>query len=258
MTDKAGFDGYQGSGGAIEDWFMLGVLIAASVLAQVFLIQRNKHPEHLHSPPLAWLRALLYFSVVLMLSWVTGVLGALLHSTWVWPGQASKPLWIGLTALWVAATAWGYLYWWPRGTLTYERKLYPVSQILFGLLWGGCSGQLTLVLWSLVEPFGFARWGSALLVFFLLSGYGQIYQSGWWDIHVSPPHNRRATNAKKVLFAHMPFLLIALVHFTLFGDVRMFVGFHAIALACSAVAMRFPPFWETDGPPVNRDSAIGI
>lgn len=192
-----------------------------------------------------------------MLSWVTGVLGALLHSTWVWPGQASKPLWIGLTALWVAATAWGYLYWWPRGTLTYERKLYPVSQILFGLLWGvlGSTHSGALVIGGALRlcPMG-QRFAGVLSALRLRTNL-----SVWLVGHPRvAPHNRRATNAKKVLFAHMPFLLIALVHFTLFGDVRMFVGFHAIALACSAVAMRFPPFWETDGPPVNRDSAIGI
>ena len=146
----------------------------------------------------------------------------------------------------------------PAGTLTHGRRLYPVTQSLFGLAWGLCSAQLTLVLWALVEDFGFARWVTALLVFFLLSGYGQIYQSGWWDIHVSPPHNIRATNAKKVLFAHMPFLLIALTHFTLFGNALLFAGFHAVALACSAVAMRFPPFWEKDGPVVNRDTALGV
>jgi hypothetical protein len=91
-----------------------------------------------------------------------------------------------------------------------------------------------------------------------VGGYGQIYQSGWWDIHVSPPHNIRATNAKKVLFGHMPFLAIALAHFTLFGNALLFVAFHAAALACSAVAMRFPPFWEKDGPVVSKETALGV
>jgi len=244
--------------GGVEDWFVLGLLLSASVLAQVFLVQRNRHPEHVHSPPLAWLRAALYFCVVLVLSWATGVLRVLVHAPCVQTGQQSNPLWLGLTALWAVATAWGYLYWWPRGTLTHDRRLYLVPQALFGLVWGACSAQLTLVLWALVEDFGFARWITAVLVFFLLSGYGQIYQSGWWDIHVSPPHNIRATNAKKVLFAHLPFLAVALTHFTLFGNALVFVGFHAIALACSAVAMRFPPFWEQDGPAVNRETALGL
>jgi hypothetical protein len=252
------FDPPRVYGGGVEDWFILGVLLFASVLAQVFLVQRNKHADNVHSPPLAWIRATLYFCVVLTLSWATGVLKVLVHVPCVLPGQQANPLWLGLTAVWAAATVWGYLYWWPRGTLTHGRKLYVVPQVLFGLVWGVCSAQLTLVLWALVEDFGFARWITGLLTFFLLSGYGQIYQSGWWDIHVSPPHNRRATNAKKVLFAHMPFLAVALTHFTLFGNALVFVGFHAIALACSAVAMRFPPFWEQDGPVVNRDTAIGV
>ena len=252
------FDPPRADVGAPEDWVALSVLVAASVLAQVFLVLRNRHPENVHSPPLAWLRAALYFSVILVLGWATGVLRELVRSPPLLPEQLADPLWIGLTSLWAAATVWGYVYWWPRGTLTHGRKLYLLPQVLFGLAWGLSSAQLTLVLWALVEDFGFARWTTALLVFFLLSGYGQIFQSGWWDIHVSPPHNIRATNAKKVLFAHMPFLLIALAHFTLFGNALLFAGFHAVALACSSVAMRFPPFWEKDGPVVNRDTAIGL
>jgi hypothetical protein len=243
--------------GHAEDWFILGIILAAPVLAQVFLVQRNRHPDNVHSPPLAWLRALLYFSVVLVASWATGVLRVLVHAPIVAPGQASQPLWLGLTGLWLAVTAWAYGYWWPRGTLTHGRRLYLLPQAGFGLLWGLCSGQLTLAFWALLEDFGFARWMTALLVFFVLSGYGQVYQSGWWDIHVSPPHNIRATNAGKVLFGHMPFLVVALAHFTLFGNALVFVGFHAVALAYSAVAMRFPPFWAADGPVVSRETAIG-
>jgi hypothetical protein len=244
--------------GSVEDWFILAVIILATVLAQVFMIQRTKHAENVHSPPLAWLRASLYFSVVLVLSWATGVLQVLVHVPCVPAQDLANPLWQWLTALWTIVTIWAYVYWWPRGTLTYDRKLYLVPQVLFGLAWGFCSGQLTLVMWAVVEEFGFSRWITALGVFFLLSGYGQVYQSAWWDIHVSPPHNIRATNAKKVLFGHMPFLIIGLTHFVLFGNALVFVGFHAAALACSSVAMRFPPFWAKDGPVVSRETAIGV
>lgn len=244
--------------GQPEDWFILAVILGAALLAPLFLAVRNRHPEGVHSPPLAWLRAALYFAVVLVASWATGVLGTLVHAPCVAPGQSREPLWLALTGLWLAVTAWAYGYWWPRGTLTHGRPLVLLPQLLFGLAWGLCSGQLTLVFWALLEDFGFARWLTALGVFIVLSGYGQVYQSGWWDIHVSPPHNRRATNAGKVLFGHLPFLAVALTHFTLYGNALVFVGFHAIALACSAVAMRFPPFWAPDGPAVNRDTAIGV
>lgn len=244
--------------GGVEDYLVLGIALAATVLAQVFLVQRNRHPDNVHSPPLAWMRAGLYFSVVLIISWATGVLKVLVHAPPIAPGHLQRPGWLALTALWVLFTVWGYAYWWPRGTLTHGRRLYLLPQALFGIAWGLCAGQVALIMWAIVEEFGFARWVTGLLVFVLLSGYGQVYQSGWWDIHVSPPHNRRATNAQKVLFAHMPFIITALVHFTLFGDALVFVLFHGAALACSAVAMRFPPFWEPDGPVVSRETAIGV
>ena len=148
MTNTATFDSPRVFTGGIEDWMILGVLLLASVLAQVFLIQRNRHPDNVHSPPLAWLRAALYFCVVLVLSWATGVLKVLVHAPCVQPGQLADPLWLGLTALWTVATVWGYVYWWPRGTLTHDRKLYLVPQVLFGLAWGSpppssrwCSGR---------------------------------------------------------------------------------------------------------------------
>jgi len=244
--------------GGVEDYLVLGVALAATALAQVFLVQRNHHPENVHSPPLAWMRAGLYFSVVLIVSWATGVLKVLAHAPLIAPGNLQRTGWLVLTGIWVMLTVWGYAYWWPRGTLTHGRRLYLLPQSLFGLVWGLCAGQVALIMWAIVEEFGFARWLTALLVFVLLSGYGQVYQSGWWDIHVSPPHNRRATNARKVLFAHMPFIITALVHFTLFGEARVFVLFHGVALGCSAVAMRFPPFWAPDGPAVSRETAIGV
>jgi len=257
MTDGGSFDGTRTLTGGWEDALVLALLFGASVLAQVFLVQRNRHPENVHSPPLAWMRAGLYFSVVVLVSQALGVLPAVLHGPLAPPAQLHDAAWRGLTALCAAAVAWGYVIWWPRGTLTHGRRLYPVPAVLFGLVWGTCSALLTLCLWAVVEETGLPRWGVALAVLFLLSGYNQLYQSGWWDIHVSPPHNIRAWNAKKVLFGHLPFMAVTLLHFTLYGNAGLFVLFYAAALACSAVAMRFPPPWEQDGPPVSRETAIG-
>ena len=250
--------GHELQSGGWEDFAILGVLAFATILAQVFLKARAAHADHVHSPPLAWMRAGLYFCMVLTVSWLAGVLRVLLHSPLVSAGQMADPLWRILTLLCIALVVWGYVVWWPRGTLTYDRKLYPVPQILFGLAWGTCSSQVPLILWAVVEGFGFGRWINLFLVLFLLSGFSQIYQSGWWDIHVSPPHNVRAWNVKKVLFGHMPFLLATLAHLALFGNAAIFVMLHAAAMACSTLAMRFPPFWEKDGPPVSRETAIGV
>jgi hypothetical protein len=83
------------------------------------------------------------------------------------------------------------------------------------------------------------------------------YQLGWWDIHVSPPHNIKATNAGKVLLSHNPFLFSSLAFFVIYGNAGIYVILNACALGACAVALRFPPFWAADGEPVSTDTAIG-
>jgi len=112
-------------------------------------------------------------------------------------------------------------------------------------------------MYAALEQFGFPGIVNALILIGILSSYNMNYQVGWWDIHVSPPHNIRATNNGKVALAHQPFLLASLTLLVMYGDGGMFVLLSTFALTCSAIAMRFPPFWEPDGRPVSRDTAMG-
>lgn len=238
-------------------WLTAGLLLAAAVLGLALFRERPRHAAMVYSPRLAWLRAGLYFCGVALLATQTGVMAALLAQPPLRAGQLSDPLWLGLTALCVALFAWGYLYWWPRGTLTHGRRLYLLPALLFGLAWGTSSALLLLSVYALLELLQWPAPVTALLAFLLIAIYNMNYQSGWWDLHVSPPHNVRAWNARKVLGAHNPFLLATLAHLVLFGNVLIFVGLYAAAMAASAVAMRLPPFWESDGPAVSVDSALG-
>ena len=100
---------------------------------------------------------------------------------------------------------------------------------------------------------------TALLVYGLFAVFNLNFQLCWWDIKVSPPHNVRAWNAKKVLFAHNPFLIASLAYFTIYGNAAIYALLQAAALAAAAVAMRFPPFWLPDGTQkVSRETALGI
>ncbi len=47
------FDPPQAYSGGWEDYAVLGVMLAASVLAQWLLAERNRHPDNVHSPRLA-------------------------------------------------------------------------------------------------------------------------------------------------------------------------------------------------------------
>ncbi|MGI9342213.1 MAG: hypothetical protein ACR2QV_05150 [Gammaproteobacteria bacterium] len=243
--------------GTWDDYFIFFVFALCGVLGVLLFIQRPKHEPTVHSPPMAWLRAGIYFCFVIVFSWVTGVWKVMVTTPLATPEQLGDPLWLGSLALCLAVVAWSYVYWWPRGTLTHGRKLYLVPTILYGLTWGMCAGLLFLSIYAIVEVFQFPRLVNALILVAVLSVYNMNYQLGWWDIHVSPKHNIRATNNGKVLFAHQPFLLASLSFLLVFENIGIYVLLNSLALCASAVALRFPPFWADDGGPVSMDTAIG-
>jgi hypothetical protein len=252
------FDTLRTFTGSWEDYFVLAALIFMALLAVVMFAECGKHQPNVHSPRLAWMRGGLYFCFALIFSWTTGVLSTVVHSPLATRAELQEPGWLALMLFCSAVAIWSYCFWWPRGTLTHGRKLYFLPTLVFGLLWGISVGLIHLSVFAIVEEFGFSRWVMALLVYALLSAYSLNIQLGWWDIHVSPPHNIRATNSGKVLFAHTPFLISTLTFFTIYGNAGIFVLFSGFAMAASAIAMRFPPFWEPDGGPVSRETAIGV
>jgi hypothetical protein len=243
--------------GSWDDYFILLVLAVAAGLGVLLYIERPKHaPDH-HSPPMAGLRASLYFCGVLTVSWVSGVFKTVVQMPLTTPQQLADPVWVSFAVLCFAIVIWAYGYWWPRGTLTHGRKLYFVPTALYGLIWGACAGLLFLTIYAILEHFQFPRLVNAILLVMLLSVYNMNYQLGWWDIHVSPPHNIKATNVGKVLLSHNPFLISSLAFFVIYGNAGIYVILNACALGASAVALRFPPFWAEDGGPVSTDTAIG-
>lgn len=257
MTPTNFFTGGYIYTGTWDDYFVLVVLAVCSVLGVLLFRERSHHEPMVHSPPMAWLRAGIFFCFALIFSWVTGVFKVVVQTPLATSEQLNDPYWIGSLILCLAVVVWAYVYWWPRGTLTHGRKLYFLPTVLYGLTWGICAGLLYLSIYSIIEVFEWPRLVNAVVLVALLSVYNMNYQLGWWDIHVSPPHNIRATNARKVMFSHQPFLIASLSFLLVFGNVGIYVILNALALACSAVALRFPPFWLPDGGPVSMDTAVG-
>jgi hypothetical protein len=206
---------------------------------------------------MAWIRAGLYFGAALILSWSLGVFQTVVHSPLATSAQLGDTTWVVFTACCFGVVGWAYFYWWPRGTLTHGRKLYLVPTVIYGLAWGLCTGLLYLSIYAILEQFQFPRLVNAVVFVLLLSVYNMNYQLGWWDMHVSPPHNIKATNAGKVLGAHNPFLFSSLAYLLIYGNVGIYVMLNGLALCASSVAMKFPPFWADDGIKVSTDTAIG-
>lgn len=233
------------------------MIVLATILGALLFAERSRHDPGVHSPRMAWLRAGIYFCCIGLLAWFSGVWGAMANEPLFTPGQLADPVWIGLTALCAALVVWGYVIWWPRGTLTHGRRLYLLPTLLYGLAWGACSGWLLLSVYAVFETFALPGAVTGLATLVVIAVYNMNYQLGWWDIHVSPPHNVRAWNSKKVLGAHNPFLLATLCYFVLYGNAGLLTLFYAAAMAASAIAMHFPPFWEPDGPRVSFETALG-
>lgn len=243
--------------GSWDDYLVLVVMAVCAVLGALLFRERSRHEPMVHSPPMAWLRAGIYFCFVFVFSWVTGVFKAVVSAPLATPEQLGDPVWIGSLVLCLAVVAWAYVYWWPRGTITHGRKLYLAPTLLYGLAWGASAGLFFLSVYSIIEVFQWPRLANAVVLVALLGVYNMNYQLGWWDIHVSPAHNLRATNNGKVLFAHQPFLIASLSFLLVYENLGIYVILNALALCASAVALRFPPFWAGDGDPVSMDTAIG-
>jgi hypothetical protein len=238
-------------------WVMLGVIVFAIANGAVFFGIRAKHDPARYNAKVAWVRAWIYYSFVILFSWVTGVLGYVLDHPLIAPGRTDDTTWLIVVAVCWLVSIWGYVYWWPRGTLTHGRKLYLFSALFHGSFWGICAGLLYVSVYAVLEQFGFPGIVNGVLLVAILSVYNINYQVGWWDIHVSPPHNLQSTNAGKVALAHQPFLLATLTLLIMYGDAGIYVVLSTFAMASSSVDMRFPAFNSDYSAPVSRDTAMG-
>jgi len=238
-------------------WAMLFVMAVGVGVGAIFFAARAKHDANIYSPKLAWIRAWVYYCIVILFSWVSGALGYVLSHPLIPAGRFDDTVWVIVASVCWLVAIWGYAYWWPKGTLTHGRKLHLLPATVHGIFWGLCAGLLYLSMYAMLEQFGFPGIVNALLLVAVLSVFNLNYQVGWWDIYVSPRHNIRATNNGKVAFAHQPFLIASLTLLVMYGDGGMYVLLTVFALTCSSIALRFPAFSDPDGGAVSRDTAMG-
>ncbi|MEP5763677.1 MAG: hypothetical protein ABJ308_03755 [Halieaceae bacterium] len=238
VHDYTLFDG----GGA--DWvaaLAMACLLSASL---AYLWRRRQRDAATYYPDLAWLRAIIYFSFGLLASWSLGVLQSLLSVPLISESQLQSPAWIGFTSIYLVVLWIGYVMLWPRGTFTDGRLPHPLSNLLYGLAWGLCHGQVFLCCWAVLEKTGLNSYWVAALTYLALSGYNFCYHQFFWDKKVSPPHNYEAWNLKKVQFCHAPNLLLGLAWLSLWGNFGLWLLLQTAALTLCVYAMRFPAWYD--------------
>jgi hypothetical protein len=218
------------------------IALALSIMLGVRLWGRSRALPSGYNAELAWLRAGLYFCACFLISRATGVLPALLGNPLATAEQLADPNWLAFTALCFAVVFTGYYMVWPRGTLTHDRVLHWPAVISFGLLWGVSEGQLFLSVWAIAERFVTSRVIVAIVTFLALSAFIGVWHARFWDLHIAPEHNLAEWNARKVLFAHFPNLVVTLTYLAVYGNLGIFVLFQTLALFGSTYFMRFPPY----------------
>ncbi|MEM7112040.1 MAG: hypothetical protein AAF614_06380 [Chloroflexota bacterium] len=248
LTDKL-FQTYSFTfSGRWEDWFAL-LLVAALLVLIIQLYQAKQQSSTAdvaasgattYSSKLAWLRGGIYFCVCFLLSWATGVLKTITRSPLATSEQLGNGWWWLATAVCLIVILVAYAVIWPKGTLTHGRPLDLTAVIPFGLLWGLSEGQLFLSIWALVERLPLATVWVAIISFIIISGFKGAWHSQYWDIYVSPEHNIEEWNGRKVLFCHVPNLIITLSFLAFFGNAALFVVWQTIGLLSSTYFMHFP------------------
>jgi len=196
-----------------------------------------------YNPRMAWTHAAVYFVVCFVTAYFTGALQKVLGEPLATVEQLADIKWIFFTLLCVGIEVWGYVYIWPKGTLTHGRKLYWSVVLTFGLLWGLSEGFLFLSVFMLAEKLIASRFLAWLASFILISTFLGVWHQFHWDIYVAPEHNILEWNGRKVLLAHVPNLLVTLTYLSIYGNAGIFVLCQTFALIASTYYMRFPPFW---------------
>ena len=202
-----------------------------------------------YSPARAWQLGSAWFAFCLAVSWQSGVFELLVVDRWFEPAQLADIRWWLATALVSAHVGFAYVYYWPRGTTHHGRPRRPLWSPLFGFLWGATQSQLVLAVWYALASLPVARIWIVIAMVLIYSLWSGVWQSQFWDRYVSPDHNIREWNIRKVLIAHLPFLVLSLIHLALFDNPMLFVIWQTVALVASSWAMRFPAPGDPDAPP---------
>ncbi|GMI38856.1 hypothetical protein TeGR_g2294 [Tetraparma gracilis] len=204
----------------------------------------------------AWLQAFTFFSLCILLSWRTGVLSATFFHPLPRPVDTLEEKLFGASTF--AVVLLGYWVIWPMGTVSYGRSkecsltYSAVMCTLLGVIDGACEAQLFLVFWAVIEAsFGWPRWGTALLTFLVQGGFKANWDQLYWNKYVAPEHNVPTWNKWKILFVHVPNVLVTFSFFVSYGVAWMYVASQAVALVGSTNAMKFPRFRSnyTNPPP---------
>lgn len=194
-------------------------------------------------PSAAWSRALIYFCICNLFSIYSGTFDVILSQQVVTSQQLSDPLWIISCIICFVYIFLAYWILWARLTLTFDRKYYLGSEIIFGFLWGWSSGQILLSFYHLWSQAHFPLWSVYLGSYACMGAWQYFVQDYFWDVYVSPEHDTPKSIKLKTIISHIPNVAICLLFLVIYNNYLIYVLTQIFALMAASIFQRFPsPF----------------
>ena len=226
----------------------LACYIISIVVVTVFLIKfYNKKykglPIDVWKPNVAWIRALIYFSFCNIIIAVSGTLEQILFQPIFTIDQITNFYWIFYCFFCFFYAFFAYWILWSRMTLTFNRKYYLGSEILFGIMWGFSTGGILLSfyhLWSFIQ---LPNWALYLLSYASMGIWQYFIQDYFWDIYVSPEHDTPRSIIIKTFICHIPNMAISLGFLIIWNNYVIFILLYIFALVASSIFQKFPAPW---------------
>ncbi|MFX1378376.1 MAG: hypothetical protein ACFFA4_04730 [Promethearchaeota archaeon] len=222
------------------------IIFAAIIGTIMIIIYTNKYkglPINVWKPAVAWTRAIIYFSFCNIIIAISGTLEQLINQPFATIAQITNPYWLLYCSFCFIYVFFAYWILWSRMTLTFNRKYFLVSEIIFGIIWGFSTGGLLLSfyhLWSLIGVFGWVRY---LLSFASMGLWQYFIQDYFWDVYVSPEHDTPKSIIIKTLVCHIPNIAICLGFLTIWNNYAIYVLLQTFALIASTIFQKFPAPW---------------
>ena len=228
--------------------FLISYITFVSIIGTTMtIIYINKYkglPINVWKPEVAWTRAIVYFSFCNLTFAISGTLEQVFNQPFFTITQITNPYWLFYCSLCFIYIFLAYWILWSRMTLTFDRKYYIGSEIIFGFIWGFSTGGMLLSfyhLWSLIIA---VRWVKYLLSFTTMGLWQYFIQDYFWDIYVSPEHDTPKSIVIKTIVCHIPNIAICLGFLTIWDNYAIYIVLQTFALIASSIFQKFPAPWD--------------
>ena len=223
--------------------FITCIAIIGGIMIGIYIIKYRRIPIGVWKPGAAWTRALIYFSFCNIFIATSGTLEQIFIRPLFTMEQITNLYWILYLIFCFIFVVIAYVIIWSRSTLTFDRKYYLGSEIVFGVIWGFSTGGLLLSFYHLWSLTGILPWVTYILSYSCIGVWQFFIQAYFWDIYVSPEHDTPKSILIKTFACHLPNVTISLGFLTIWGNYAIFILIFIIALLSSAIAQRFPAPW---------------